>query len=72
MSIFSIVAASSAPERTVSANGYRFTTTQVERLDAELLQLGGMIRIGHIRQDAGMDMRIQGLDATVKAFGGSR
>ena len=28
-----------------------------------------MIRIGHIRQDAGMDMRIQGLDATVEAFG---
>ena len=28
MSIFSIVAASSAPERTVSANGYKFTTTR--------------------------------------------
>ena len=28
MSIFSMVAASSAPERTVSANGYRLTTTR--------------------------------------------
>ena len=41
---------------------------QIEGLDAEPFQLGRMVGIGHVCEDAGMNMRIEGLDTTVEAF----
>ena len=41
---------------------------QIERLDAKLLELGGMVGVGHVGEDTGMDMRVKGLDAAIKAF----
>ncbi len=41
---------------------------QVERLDAELLQLRGMVLVRHIGENAGMDMRVKGLDAAIEAL----
>ena len=44
---------------------------QVERLDAELLELLGVLGVGHISQNAGVNVRVQRLDAAVEAFGES-
>ena len=44
---------------------------QVERLDAELLELLGVFGVGHISQNAGVNVRVQRLDAAVEAFGES-
>ena len=41
---------------------------QVERLDAQRLQLLDMRGVGHIGKDARMNVRIKGLDTAVKAF----
>ena len=42
---------------------------QIKRLDAELLQLGGMIRVGHIRENTRVDMRVECFDTTIQALG---
>ena len=44
---------------------------QIERLDAELLELLGMLRVGHIGQNAGVNVWVQRLDAAIEAFGES-
>lgn len=41
---------------------------QVERLDIEFLKLRGMVLIGHIGKNTGMDVGIEGLDSAIKAF----
>lgn len=54
------------------ANGATWlTTTRVERPDAELLELLGVLGVGHISQNAGVNVRVQRLDAAVEAFGES-
>lgn len=71
MSIFSMVSASLAPERTVLGERVQVDDHQVERLDAELLELLGVLGVGHISQNAGVNVRVQRLDAAVEAFGES-
>ena len=41
---------------------------QIERLDAELFQLCRVVLIGHVSENARVDMRVEGFDATVKAL----
>ncbi len=69
ISIFSIVAASLAPERTVSANGYRLTTTRSNGLMPNFSSWAGMIGVGHIGENTGVDMRVERLDTAIEALG---
>ena len=41
---------------------------QVEGLDAELLKLGSVIGVGHVGEDAGVDVRVERLDTAVEAL----
>ena len=41
---------------------------QIERLDAKLFQLCRVVLIGHVSENARVDMRVEGFDATVKAL----
>ena len=52
MSICSTHSSTSAPEATVSVNGYRFDHDEVERLDAEFLERGGVLGFAKVGQQA--------------------
>ena len=66
MSICSTHSSTPAPDSTVALNGYRLTTTNSNRRDAELLEGGGVLRFAQIRQQAGVHPRVQGLDPAVE------
>ena len=61
ISIFSIIASWSAPDATVSAKGYRFTTTRSKGFNIEFVEGVDMLLLAAVGQNTGVDARVQGL-----------
>ena len=69
MSICSITSSATPPRAAVSRNGYRFDTTQVERLDTELGQLPHVVGLASVGEQTGVHLRVQRLHPAFEALG---
>ena len=69
MSICSTHSSSLAPEFDRLAERIQVHHDQVERLDAEFLERGGVFGLAKVGEQPGVHARVQGLDATVEHLG---